>query len=430
MKTLVVREYARLTIDTIKPTMDLAQIPSSAFEWLCNLSSGFKKGGAPLLQIENRRYLKLDNYVGIVKTPCGTILEILPKHSETSNEEDIQGSRKLLTKMLKIALDLPLRTTDKADIETFNYPLLEWLMKEFTLALDHLIKRGIRFYYLRIEEEQRYLRGKLDIVKRMRQAPGRDHIFPIRHDVFLADRPENRLLKTALLRVCKTTQQPDTWRLSHELAGLLAEIPESQDIKSDFRLWQSSRLMTHYKPIHPLCELMLSQHMPLALFGKTEGISLLFPMEKLFERYVDYSIRKVLPSPYTMRAQAASMSLCNHNEREMFQLKPDFLIQLDNKTVLVMDTKWKLISELDGVNKYGLSQNDFYQLFAYGHKYLEAKGEMLLIYPITNKFSNGLPPFDFDISNDLRLWVAPFDLENDKLIWPSALKDQKLAALQ
>jgi 5-methylcytosine-specific restriction enzyme subunit McrC len=427
MSTIVVREYARLTTDPVKATLDRATVSPSAFEWLCNLAAGFSKSGASLLQVENRRWLRLDSYVGIVETPCGTLLEILPKHTDDTGDAAVGASRALMVKMLAEFLDLPARTTDKTDIQTFRHTLLEWVMKQFVLSLDHLVKRGLRFDYRRVEEEQRYLRGQLDINKQMRQPPGREHIFNIRHDVFLADRPENRLLKSALMRVCSSTQQPDTWRLSHELAGLLVEIPDSKDMQSDFRQWRNDRLMAHYQPVRPWCELVLGQHMPLAMRGKTHGISLLFPMEKLFERYVESRLRRQLPFPYTLKAQGASHSLCSHQDKRMFRLRPDLLIQRGQQTCLVLDTKWKRISASDTENKYGLSQSDFYQMFAYGHKYLDGKGEMLLIYPLTETLSGVLPPFDF--SPDLRLWVAPFDLENDRMHWPSNWNETVFARL-
>ena len=428
MKPVVVREYARLTTDRVEATLDQATISPSAFEWLCNLAGGFTKGGASLLQVENRRWLKLDNFVGVMETPCGTLIEILPKHTEHLGDNEAYDSRKLLIKMLTVALDLPIRNADKANIETFKHSLLEWVMKQFVLSLEYLVKRGLRFEYQRIEEEQRYLRGQLDVVKQMRQAPGRAHIFNIRHDLFLPDRPENRLLKAALMRVCRTTQQSDTWRLSHELAGLLAEIPDSKDTTSDFRKWRDDRLMAHYASVRPWCELVLGQYMPLTLLGKSHGISMLFPMEKLFERYVEAQLRKQLSPPYKLKSQAANKSLCNHNTMDIFQLRPDFLIQKDKKSTLVLDAKWKLISSNDSANKYGLSQSDFYQLFAYGHKYLDGKGEMLLIFPFTDKFTNVLLPFYF--SPDLRLWVAPFNLENDQIYLPAELNEKYFAKLQ
>lgn len=425
MKTIVVREFARLTTDVVEATLDQATVTDSAFEWLCNLSAGFTKAGASLLQVENRRWLRLDSYVGVVETPCGTVLEILPKHTEDKNATATADSCALLIKMLATALNLPQRTTNKTDIKTFQHPLLEWVMKGFILSLDHLVKRGLRFDYQRVEEEQRFLRGQLDINKQMRQPPGRSHVFNIRHDLYLPDRPENRLLKSALMRVCHTTQQADTWRLSHELAGLLVEVPDSNDTQSDFRQWRNDRLMAHYQPVRPWCELVLGQHMPLALRGSTSGISMLFPMEKLFERYVEVQLRKQLTASCTLKPQAASEFLCEHNGGRMFQLKPDFLIRSGKDNYAVLDTKWKLLTALDREDNYGLKQSDFYQLFAYGHKYLAGQGEMLLIYPRTDRFAEALPAFDF--SPGLKLWAAPFDLVNDTMHWPKEWGKEKSA---
>lgn len=414
MKTVVVREYARLTTESVEENLDQAHVSVSDFEWLCTLASGFSKNGATLLQVENRRWLKLDNFVGVVETPCGTVIEILPKHTESHDEKSQDESRLLLIKMLETALDLPVRSTDKTDLKSFQHPLLEWVMKQFLLSLDHLVKRGIRFDYRRVDEEQRYLRGQLDMSKQLRQPLSRSHLFNIRHDLFLPDRPENRLLKSALMRICRSTQQPDSWRLSHELAGLLQEIPESKDFQSDFRLWHSDRLMAHYQAIRPWCELVLGQHMPLALRGQTHGISLLFPMEKLFERYVEVHLNSQLNLDYRLKAQAASCSLCEHGSEHIFQLRPDLLVQLGKKNIALLDAKWKLIDSSNREKKYHLSQSDFYQLFAYGQKYLGGSGNMALIYPRTASFQNPLPPFDF--GNGLILYVLPFDLNSCKLI--------------
>src|SRR5947209_1483208 len=122
MKTVTVREYARLTTDLVQSTPDQATITPSAFEWLCNLAARFHRSGASLLQIENRRWLCLDNYVGVMQTPCGTVLEILPKSTAQFDVDTMDKSRTLLIKMLAVALDLPVRTTDKADIALFRQP--------------------------------------------------------------------------------------------------------------------------------------------------------------------------------------------------------------------------------------------------------------------------------------------------------------------
>lgn len=428
MNHVVVREFARLTTDKIEASIDQATISVSAFEYLSNLSSLYNKSGASLLQVESRRWLRLDNYVGVIETPCGTLLEILPKITFETHEDETGNSRDLLIKMLTVALDLPVRSAHTANLEKFRHSLLEWVMKEFVSALEQLTKRGIRFDYKRIEDEQQFLRGQLDIPRQMRQPLGKGHIFQIRHDLFLTDRPENRLLITALKRVSKQTQQANTWRLSHELLTLLADIPESKNIQQDFQQWRTDRLMAHYQPIRPWCELVLSQFMPLAMRGQTHGISLLFPMEKLFERYVEIKLRKQLPPTFNLKSQAATQYLCVHENHPMFRLEPDLLLQQFSKNIAILDTKWKLISTNDKANKYGLSQSDFYQLFAYGHQYLKASGQLFIIYPLTTAFNSPLPSFDF--STDLRLWVIPFDLTRDILHWPNESFFEESQSLQ
>jgi 5-methylcytosine-specific restriction enzyme subunit McrC len=409
--TITVREYARLTTETIDSSLDRAQVSSTAFDWLCKLSSSFSKSGAALVHVEDRRWLCLDNFVGVLETPCGTRLEILPKHFESG--DCVSESRRLLRRMIQSALDLPSREVGNADLELFDAPLSEWIMHRFLQALDHLIKRGVRFDYQRIEEEQRFLRGQMDIVKQMRQPPGRAHIFNIRHDVFLPDRPENRLLKSALEQVCTATKEPENWRLANELRSLFVEVQVSTNLMQDLRQWTNNRLMTHYRSVKPWCELILKKQMPLAVAGEWQGVSLLFPMEKLFERYVAATLRRALPYDAKLITQAASEYLCTQNGGQIFRLEPDLLIQRGQER-WVLDTKWKRLDASDRDNKYGLSQGDFYQLFAYGKKYLKGQGELVLIYPRRMAFQNALEPFEFD--GKMRLWVLPFDLEAKSLI--------------
>lgn len=426
MKTCVtVREYARLTTALLeKQSLDEGTVSLSAFDYLCKLSAECQKSGVSLIQEIDRTSMRLDNYVGVIETPCGTTLEILPKHMDEISDATV--SRQFLCKMLQSILNLPPpREVGVANVEQFKRPLHEWVIEQFLMQLDVLIKRGIRFDYQRIEEEQRYLRGQLNVARQMSQPPGRQHIFQIRHDIFLPDRPENRLIKTALKKICTSTQAPNSWRLAHELLGRMAEIPGSRQILDDFKCWRNDRLMAHYQAIKPWCELVLGENMPLAVFGENRGMSLLFPMEKLFEAYVEVCIRRQLVQGAQLKAQVASKYLCKHQDGNFFQLKPDLML-LHGVDRWIMDCKWKRIEgtsrkygDDEGVRKYGLSQNDFYQLFAYGQKYLNGTGDLVLIYPRTAKFSVPLPVFHF--SDDLCLWVLPFDLNEGMLLIPPNL---------
>lgn len=406
-----VREYACLTTEAVEPTLDCAQVSASAFEHLCRLSERFSSNGARLLQVEGRHRLKLDSFVGVIQTPCGTTVEIVPKHHAEGG--DLDEARALLRKLLLALLDLPTREVGAASLQRFDAPLSEWVMRQFLQHLDALVSRGLRFEYQRVEEELPFLRGQLDVSRQLQQPPGRQHRFQVRHEVYLPDRPENRLLKAALERVRQHTQDPDNWRLAQELSFRLAEIPASRQIPQDFRAWGQDRLLAHYRSVRPWCELILGEHMPLALAGEFQGMSLLFPMEKLFERYVARWLRQQLPAAAVLRTPARHEHLCRHDAQDFFRLEPDLFVSHQGQS-WVLDTKWKLLNASDRAGKYGLSQSDFYQLFAYGQKYLRGEGRMALIYPRTEAFQQALAPFDF--GGGLSMEVLPFDLDQERLL--------------
>lgn len=412
-RTVIVREYARLTTEPVEASLDMAQIPPPAFDWLCKLNASFSTKGAAILMLEDRRWLKLDNYVGVLETPCGTRLEILPKHFEDG--DCLVQSRRLLCTMISAAFELPTRRVGPAGLELFDAPVNEWVISHFLDALDRLIKRGLRFDYQRVEEELPYLRGQLDVAKQVRLPPGKQHFFQLRHDVFIPDRPENRVLRYVLERVFYATQNPDNWRLASELRGVLHEVPSSLDAELDFRCWRNNRLMAHYQAVRPWCELILKERLPMAVAGDWSGISLLFPMEKLFERYVETCLRRSLPRGAKLVRQPAREYLCQHDGGQMFRLEPDLLLEYGGRR-WILDTKWKRLNGADKQAKYGLSQADFYQMLAYGHRYYrEADGEdMVLVFPRKASFDVPLPPFEY--STDLRLWVKPFDLDAGRLV--------------
>jgi 5-methylcytosine-specific restriction enzyme subunit McrC len=411
---VTVREYAWLTTSQVEePSLDRRQVSPSAFDWLCKLSSSFGRSGAKLVQIMDQRWLQIENYVGVIETPCGTKLEILPKHIENDNFPE--NSRALLLKMMTAAFDLPTREVGEAGLRLFTgLPLSEWVINQFLRALDHLIKRGVSFEYRRVDEEQRFLRGQLNLVRQVRERPERQHYFQIRHDIFTPDRAENRLIKLALDRVCKAAQTPANWRLAHELRSLLSDIPSSNDVSLDFKSWHDEKLVSHYRRVKPWCELILNRQMPTAVAGDWRGISLLFPMERLFERYVAKCLRNSLSESAILRTHPSTNYLCEHKGDQIFRLEPDMIIDQGRRR-WVLDTKWKLVDSTDRKNNYGLKQSDFYQLFAYGNTYLRGRddGKLVLIYPRCGAFEKPLPVFRF--SEMLELWVLPFNLDADRL---------------
>lgn len=417
MPDFIVREYAFISAayeGCPESNLDHAYITQSAFEHLCELSASFSRHGTKVFELAGRRKLKLDQYVGVIETPCGTRIEILPKHIELNGVDDqeiIQQERKLLQKMLSVSLHLPFRETGAANLNRFRQPLHEWIISQFLSSFERLVQRGLRFDYNRIQEAQKFLRGQLQHVKYMRQPPTKKHIFPIEHDVYEINRPENRLIRTALEVVCKKTKDASNWKLAQELRLMTNEIPRSQKIQQDFRQWQSGRLLALYAEIQPWTELILGEYMPVSTKGEWRGMSLLFPMEKLFEYYVAYHLRRNLPD-CKVSTQHATEHICEQQKSKIFKLKPDIFIERSKAKSIVMDTKWKLIDQTDRGGRYGLKDSDIQQMFAYSHYYLDHESEVILVYPYrADKFTQSLDDFEFRKTKGARLRVVPFNLD-------------------
>lgn len=150
--------------------------------------------------------------------------------------------------------------------------------------------------------------------------------------------------------------------------------------------------------------------------GNINSLSLLFPVEKLFEDYVFFKLNKEYRRIYqTIKAQPHPYKLIDSTNK--FQLKPDITMENDEK-IVILDTKWKLLNSSSVDGKFGVSQGDLYQLYAYGKKYQNKTSkevELYLIYPATEKFNKPVH-WNYEVDESLPITIIPFDLEKDILI--------------
>lgn len=301
-------------------------------------------------------------------------------------------------------------------------PLLEIFIAEFLRTVESIVKRGLRGTYVRRQENLFALRGKLLVASHLRQNLYRADRFFTEHDEFSTDRPENRLVRAALRRVLTLSTSQASQQLARELDFVFSDVPVSRQPRVDFQQVMLDRGMSYYADALDWTRLILDEEAPLTGTGGYRAPSLLFPMEAVFEAFVAKHLGQQLTPPLKLQAQARSHHLVRHCERSWFRLKPDLLIREADRTLLVLDSKWKLLdgSKANGTDKYGLSQADFYQLHAYGQSYLDGSGDVVLIYPKTATFDQPLPVFEFPKTKGLRLWVLPFCLRSRSLQVPDS----------
>lgn len=416
-----VREYALLTCDNSQPaSMDLGIVSEATFSWLEQLQHKWR-GSSQILSREGKRFLRLGNYVGYLQSPNGESIEILPKTTLEAPAE-VVPLRQLLRRMLSASLGITPREANQAALQRSDQPLHEWIISEFLRHLADLVRKGLRFdYHLNEDEHSAFIRGQLNVTAQMRMPPGRGTRFHVRYAEFSPQRIENRLLRTALDWSLKMARQGQSWRQANSLSHQLEDIlPICGSTTQLMRQWSDGKYLFGYRAIKPWCQLILEQMNPDFQFGSHQGISLLFPMEKLYEGWVGCGLAGALHHDYQLIEQTKSQYLLEHvpvgekSSQRWFLLKPDFLIT-GGQTV-VLDAKWKLLDSRadDSQRKYEISQPDLYQMFAYGQKYLRGKGNMMLIYPRHQYFATPLPVFRFD--EDLSLWCVPFDLETGRLV--------------
>jgi 5-methylcytosine-specific restriction enzyme subunit McrC len=401
----------------------LHTVPASVFEWLemqCLRTAD--KDGAPWLRLtqrQGRRAVQMTSFVGVVRTPDGYQIEVLPKVGKMLGG-NYGEARDLLIEMLCCLQGFRHVQTARAKLLAKHMTLWEIFITEFLNTVEHVVKRGLRSDYLPNTDNLSALRGKLLMAPHLRQNLCRADRFFAEFDEFSPNRPENRLLHAALSATLLHSTSQTNQQLARELCFVFADVPVSTQPWLDFQRIRMDRDMGYYSDALAWARLILEDEAPLTGTGKHTAPSLLFPMEAVFEAFVARHLSRQLVRPLTLKSQAQSCHLVRHLDQNWFRLKPDLVVRDAGRDVLVLDTKWKLLDSLksNGSDKYGLSQGDFYQLQAYGQSYLNGKGDVVLIYPKTAAFGQPLPVFEFCQPEGLQLWVLPFCLKSRMLLVP------------
>ena len=400
-------------------------LPEPAFRWLEARSLGGDGLEAATwlkpARWRGRRALRLGSHVGVVQAADGSCIEILPKVGKLLDGGAV-AARQLLVRMLCCLPGFRHLRVDSALLRAARMPLPEVFIAEFLAAVQTVVKRGLRGDYRQYEGNLPALRGKLLVARQLRHNLLHPDRFFSAHEVFSSDRAENRLLHAALRRVLASSTSPGNQRLARELAFVFADIPASTDVAADLARLQPDRSMVHYIDALAWARLLLAGQSPTASHGSRQAPSLLFPMEALFEAFVAASLPRQLPPPWRLLKQAGNAHLALLGEERWFRLRPDLQLCDTDGLRMLLDTKWKLLDTGPGSTRgnFNLSEADFYQLHAYGHGCLQGSGELALVYPRTDAFTEPLV-FTFPSCPALRLWVLPFCLSSARLLIPDML---------
>ena len=255
-------------------------VPTGVFEWLELQTLRAAEAGASawlrLTQRRGRRAVQVTSFVGVIRSPDGFQIEVLPKVGKANGEGDAQA-RQLLIEMLRCLGGFRHVQTDSAKLVATRMPLLEVFIGEFLLAVEHIVKQGLRSDYAVRRDNVFALHGKLQIATHLRQNLCRRDRFFAEFDEFSTNRPENRLLHAALRRALAWTASQANQQLARELCFVFADVPESEQPAVDFSIVRLDRGMGHYADALAWARLILGDASPLTGAGGHRAPSLLFP---------------------------------------------------------------------------------------------------------------------------------------------------------
>ena len=369
--------------------------------------------GKDVLQFTgNGRYLQAKSYVGTIQTTSGFILEILPK---TVKDNDVEKSKQIFMKLLHLLYKLPnYKNIDSANFELIkNLEIFEIFIFMFLEEVGIIIKKGIKSDYVGQEDNLFYLKGKLLINEQIKRNSIHKERFYVQYDDYNQNRAENRLIKSTLKLLSNISRDFDNQRKIRQYMQHLNWIDLSLNIDKDFSMVKTGRGMEHYKNALIWSKVFLKKESFSSFSGDTIAFAILYPMEKLFECFVEWWLEKRYLHLH-IEAQNGGVDFV----KKLFTVRPDFLIKKDNQVICVADAKWKLIE-----SDKEFSQSDFYQLFAYKHIFLKEQKEnykdyicelmsLKIYYPKSDYLEKSII---FEYFDNTEIKIVPLDIETKLL---------------
>lgn len=361
---------------------------------------------------------RVGNLVGSAQLPgIGLQVEILPKVMDQVNDP---GQHRLsLMRMWQFASDLQMRDDDsQAFMALAKLPLHEWLIQRFLQQVQALLARGLRFQYVEQERNLTTARGRLLVSANMRANPLAPHRFYCRFEEMSPNRPENRLIRSALDKVRRQTANDRSRKEAAALADWMHEVPTSRNVAHDFSSWRDDRLMAHYKEIRSTCRWILQEQASAPIGGHVAMFGRFVRMNDVFERYVARWMAERLGQAHVLVTQGSGNARAR---KALFEpgglqnpMKPDMLLfepGEQSSCLAIVDAKWKRPNAGQLA-----SRGDLYQIYAYASHWMDTDDSerdrvVALVYPqLPHEQARQPQPFHFPRLSNVKGFALWFEL--------------------
>lgn len=381
MLRVTVLERGRiLRSDTDADSVDLGTpsrrvLPQRLYDRLYRSEGAREDGGDAGVFRWRRNHCLVGPWVGVMQIP-GLQLEILPKIDDSApqdSEQEVRDTRCNLMEMLLRGGLGAVRARGVADLSLKRGNLHDQLVDAFLDRTLFELRRGLDRGYATEEDNLPTLRGKLMLSRHVALNAADKARFYCRHDVLT----EATLISVRLKQACRVLAArvlPVAVQVKcHQVLAMLDDVPDLP-----FRHRETDPAFTRqnerFADIYGFACMLLEGQAPDARSGEVETFSLLFDMEQVFERYIAAILASEVMHRFAdahlyPQAKGHRFSLYKDQQEAVLRMAPDLLFVQEaagTKKTLIVDTKWKRLSEKDGGRP---GRSDLYQLYAYLHRF-------------------------------------------------------------
>lgn len=372
LKYLSEKQFKEFDKFVRRQTMEENELGSEALDFFKVYT---KKGVGDVIQAKN--------YVGLIQFESGYQIQILPKIDFANDDNPELSTSKIFIDMLRSMRDFPGKVFNSANLRTESINIYEIFINMYIQQIYELTRRGLRSAYIGVEENLNFYKGKLIFSDHIKRNIAHQERFYVAYDEFYTNRPENRLIKSTLLKLQKLSTSSENVKSIRQLLKYFELVEPSINYMKDFSKVVIDRNTKDYKNIMVWSKVFLMNKSFSTFSGEIDARALLFPMEKVYEAFVALNMAMVLEEHgWEVSTQDKSYYLFEENNRQIFALRPDIVVTRPDGHKIIMDTKWKRLNSNREVN-YGISQADMYQMFAYSKKY--DTPDIWLLYPVTKE---------------------------------------------
>ncbi len=324
--------------------------------------------------------IKSKKYVGVIYFENKRI-NLLPKifydKTKDYSENEIAQIQNHILWWLSYCrkIKFPKYSTQLGNKKNDFFEVLIYLFAKYT---RELLNNSIFRQYEEINEELEFIKGRLNISRYISEnlSKARWHKLNCSFDSFVFDNKFNRIIKYVAKMLKNVTSSKENKKRLNEILFILDEVSDEKATAQQCAKISFNPMFEEFATVRDYCQLFLSNTISFDYKNNLKLFAFLLPMEYVFEDFIFGFIKKEIKS-INVTSQAGNIFL---DEEKNFKLKPDLLIEFNNKKIIA-DTKYKIVYSDKNDSKNSVSQADLYQMLAYATRFNSK--EIILFYPNT-----------------------------------------------